>query len=431
MGRSCYAGFKGNIIMKYVNKVINRYKKDGLFGGTSHYVKCLISVLLIVKNFILSKITEIIICAEKLLPLRNIIVFECESDMDDNPRALYEYLIKSEWKNKYKIVWIVKDVNKCKKLFSRKNVIFINRFSHSKYNRIRLNYYLSVTKVFFFSHPYWYTKRKKEQIIVHTNHGTPIKGREKDAADFSNTFDWLIVPTEFCKKLNHDFWLCSYDKMFICGYPRNDFFFTGNKQAIFKKFNISDNSKVVICMPTYKKSVIKTDSDQLDCFSLDVISSKDELIYLNTILKKNSIHLIIKIHPLQVLDELEKDSYSNIHYTINSELLEKKILLYELLGCCDALITDVSSVYVDFLLLNRPIGFLYNSIIQYSRGFTLQDFQNYMPGPSIRCLRDLERFIVDLKNNNDTYLKERSVINSIFNPLPDNYSERVLNKFIK
>ena len=51
-------------------------------------------------------------------PLRNTIVFECESDMDDNPRAFYEYLIEEGYNKKYRLVWIVKDVAFCKKRHS-------------------------------------------------------------------------------------------------------------------------------------------------------------------------------------------------------------------------------------------------------------------------------------------------------------------------
>ena len=38
-------------------------------------------------------------------PLQEKIVFECQSDMDDNPRAIYEYMIAQGLNKSYKIVW--------------------------------------------------------------------------------------------------------------------------------------------------------------------------------------------------------------------------------------------------------------------------------------------------------------------------------------
>lgn len=366
-----------------------------------------------------------------LFPLKNYIVFESESDMEDNPRAIFEYMVHHGYNDKYKLIWIVKDKEFCKNNYSSDKVEFVSRVERSKIKQLKFYYLISVSKVFFFSHPFWFKKRKKNQIVVHTGHGTPIKKRKNLSSNFNNKFDWLIVPNAFCEKLNYDFWLCDYSKMILCGYPRNDFLFSGDKQKILNCLIPGYCcEKLIICMPTYKKSKNSVDSEHLDIFSLDVITSKQEFFQLNEYLKQRNIQLIIKIHPLQILESMEKSDCSNIHYIINQDLFNNKVVLYELLGVSDALITDVSSVYIDYLVLNRPIGFLHNSIVNYSRGFTVEDYYQYMPGMKIRNFNDLKLFINYLTNNYDEYETERIRVNEIFNPPQDCYSKIITEKIL-
>ena len=46
----------------------------------------------------------------KRIPLTNTIVFECESDMADNPFAFFSFLVKNGFHECHKIVWLVKNV---------------------------------------------------------------------------------------------------------------------------------------------------------------------------------------------------------------------------------------------------------------------------------------------------------------------------------
>ena len=53
-----------------------------------------------------------------------------------------------------------------------------------------------------------------------------------------------------------------------------------------------------------------------------------------------------------------------------------------MLGSSDALITDYSSVYFDYLLLDKPIGFTVDDMELYikDRGFIFNNPEEYMPG---------------------------------------------------
>ena len=73
-------------------------------------------------------------------------------------------------------------------------------------------------------------------------------------------------------------------------------------------------------------------------------------------------------------------------------MLEKeKLQLYELIGISDALISDYSSVAVDYLLLDRPLGYVLADyeIYREKRGFVFEDPLEYMPGEKIYNACDL------------------------------------------
>ena len=350
------------------------------------------------------------------LPLKNTVVLECESDMDDNPRAFYEYLVKQQYNKKYKLVWIVKDVEFCKKNHKRKNVVFVSRSEKKLFDRLRFKYYLATARWFVFSHPYWFRKRRDDQTVIHIGHGTPIKQASKT---FDATcIDLLAVPTENVRLWYTRFWRCEENKTFICGQPRNDLFFVGaqKRDEILKKMIPGYSSeKIIMCMPTYRKSATQSDSDVTDPYSLGVVENEDELIKLDKALSDIGARLLVKIHPLQQIDGMKMPKLENVHYIQNKDLLYKNILLYELLGCCDALVTDVSSVVFDYLLIDRPVAFFMKHFDDYTRGYLLSDPLSYMPGMKMYSCDDFIAFISAVKNGDDGYSEERQEVSSYVN----------------
>ncbi len=350
------------------------------------------------------------------LPLKNTIVLECESDMDDNPRAFYEYLLKNKYNRKYRLVWIVKDVDFCKKHHKAKNVVFVSRISYNLRDKLRLKYYLATAKWFVFSHPYWFRKRRNEQTVIHIGHGTPIK---QASGNFDSTcIDLLAVPAENILSWYTRFWGCEEEKTFICGQPRNDLLAVNasKKDEILKKIIPEYASeKVIMCMPTFRQSATWTDSETVDPYSLSVIENEDELLKLDKALFDARTHLIVKIHPLQRTDLMKMPKLHNVHYVQNRELFYKDVLLYEFLGCCDALITDVSSVVFDFLLIDKPVAFFMNNFCDYSRGYLLDDPLKYMPGPRMYSYDDLLSFISAVEEGDDGYSADRAAVSAYVN----------------
>lgn len=122
---------------------------------------------------------------------------------------------------------------------------------------------------------------------------------------------------------------------------------------------------------------------------------------------------------------------TNIVYLENQDLEDNGLQLYEFINCSDALISDYSSVAIDYLLLNRPIGFTLDDYDAYteSRGWVFEDPLEYMPGEHIYNVQQFEQFVLDIRNGKDDYENQRKAILAKTHNVTDNYCKRVLDYF--
>src|SRR5699024_10461945 len=121
---------------------------------------------------------------------------------------------------------------------------------------------------------------------------------------------------------------------------------------------------------------------------------------------------------------------NNVHVLRDLDLIEKNLDLYELVNAADLLITDYSSIYFDFLLLDRPIIFIPLDIEEYrkTRGFLAEPYEYWTPGPKSFCYEDFEKQILRSLKDNDYYKDERRVIcNMVHHYKGSNSSRRVMN----
>ena len=118
---------------------------------------------------------------------------------------------------------------------------------------------------------------------------------------------------------------------------------------------------------------------------------------------------------------------------MNSDIEYNNYHLYNLVAQCDSLITDYSSIYFDYLLLDRPIGFTIDDIESYrrNRGFIIDNPESLMPGMKIRNIQDFKDFISNTINNIDTYSDERKKINDLANKYQDDNNCKRIIELVK
>ncbi len=373
-------------------------------------------------------IKKLLLLFFSIFKIKNIIVLESHADYTDNARAFYEYLIKNKYNEKYKIYWFV---NNAKHFKNReiKNVRFFSMWksgnSKTFFQWIKYLWIVKNAKYLMFSNRNLIRLNKKTTTIS-LNHGAPIKSL-KNRQVIPRDVDYRVDTSTFFDNIVRETQNIINTKSLIIGNPRNDVLFTPtdtiNKVPEFKKFK-----KIILWLPTFRKSNNSNRSDSSFEFPLGIpiIYSEKSLKDINNYLKKCNISLVLKLHPAQDISLFKAESLSNIIILDDSYLIEKDVELTEFYKIADALITDYSSVYVDYLLTQKPIGFTIDDLNDYKIGFSMDNIQDYMPGQKINDIKDLKEFIDNLDKNIDHYKKERKRVNKIFNEFTDNNSSKRL-----
>ena len=336
---------------------------------------------------------------------KNRIVIYSNWGFRDNIRTLYQYLVDNGYQDKYEIVCASNDF------------YHLERDSRVKYTSIyRGLYYFLTSKYFFYSFGKYPIKPSKKQMVVNLWHGMPLKkignleyGLEN--IDY-NFFTKLVSSSDLFTPIMKTAFNAKDEQMLLVGNIRNDELFEEKKD------------KNIIWMPTYRNSKNYHDSQDAFIFSLDESEFED----INTILAEYEYHLYIKLHPLEESQFKFKNNYSNIHMLSEDIISQHYGTLYKFLGTTSALITDYSSVFLDYYLLDRPVAFTINDYEEYKekRGFVFDDIKSLMAGPTISNLEELLKFLLSVINSEDEFYIVRNKVNSIVNSIQRDFTMTLL-----
>jgi len=189
------------------------------------------------------------------------------------------------------------------------------------------------------------------------------------------------------------------------GYPRNDVFFndpfnfliTSEEKAFYTKIfgnKSQSKEKILIYLPTFRKPE----------FELNFFLNLD-LKELDKVLVNSRMTLIFKLHPKsKIKDEILK-------YSLNKILIAPwEMDPYPLIAKSDGLITDYSSIFFDYLLMDKPVIFFpydLDDYITHNRDL-YYDYEEFVPGPIARTQNELFKILSEVfVNGNDNYKKKR------------------------
>ncbi len=340
-----------------------------------------------------SKVLRMLQKVNCLIPKKsNQIFLYSMPDYSDSPRAIYEYILNKKMEKQYSIVWAVKNVEKYRNEFPSSIKVV-------KHRSMRNFWHFARSKYLFRTHSLWGNKYDiKRQIMCITWHGMPLKSLLLPEESAHHVQCNIITSTapffddELCRSmgLQHD--VCRH-----VGLPRNDFLFRkGNHlEALYGKY-----SKYIIWMPTFRKTEHYSNGTDTE-LGIPCVN-KEQLELLNSILLSSNYLLILKLHPWSA-EKLNDIKYSNI-VNLNDKDIPPYTTLYQLIGETDALITDYSSVYIDYMLIDKPICFVYDDISEYrrTRGFAYEPVEKYMPGDRLHDFESLVSWVQNFEK--DTYL---------------------------
>ncbi len=319
----------------------------------------------------------------------NMIVYETfhGSNITCNPYAIFRELLKQPRFNDYVHIWVVNDFSLIPKdMISMRNVYFIPRHSVAYQTYIAKAKWL-INNVTFPEH----FIRKPEQKYLNTWHGTPWKALGKNMANWvtgmANSQRNFLQATHMISsnKFTSDILIDGYDVKGIyqgtlaeLGYPRIDRTIAmskADKKELRELMGIQEGKKTILYAPTWraKNGVPVNDTKQTEQTVKAMIDQ--------------GYNVIFRGHQLAAGNKKSA--------LLNKVKVPDYISTNDLLAIADILVTDYSSVYIDFMATNRPIIFHIYDKEEYQNDRGLYYGIEELPGV---VTTDEEGLLTEIKN---------------------------------
>ena len=357
---------------------------------------------------------------------KRFICFRSAFQYPDNIQAVLDALIKSGKDKKYKLICIGNGFDN----YHQNNIVKV------KDKTVKAMLYFFISKYVVWDVGIFYSVPAiKSQISLNLWHGTSLKKigfyEEEEKPYRTSTYAIAYSPL-FAEKISHAFDIPLHDVL-VTGEPRNDYFAVQAADEILLKCNIpvGKDYRYVIWMPTFRQSKNhNVNNGKKYEFGIPLLNS-DNIDSLDKCAAANKVIIILKWHGSQILPkQLNRDKYSNLVFLTNDQLVACGIPFYSLVSRCHALITDYSSIYVNYMVLDRPICFAYDDFEEYvkDRGFMFDNIDEIMPGFKARSFDDILRFVEDTAKGEDRFKKIRHAKASLLNTYVDfNNGKRVID----
>lgn len=323
-----------------------------------------------------------------------------------SPKAVYEYMLGRDEFLDYNFIWLFADPQKHKYLEENRNTkVISNRGAECEA-------YLHQAKYWIFNFravDYWLPT--KEQIYVQCWHGTPLKRLGYDITNSDNAmnsvgeiqskyrtdaarFKYMVSPCQYVTEKFTSAWNLKetgkQDAILEIGYPRNDFLCKYTEEDIVRvKKNLEIENvqkKILLYAPTWR-------DNQHDASKGYVYKNPVDFKYLQEKLGDEYI-ILFRAHYL-VANSFDFSMYKDFLYDVSSydDINELYII-------SDMLITDYSSVFFDYAILERPMLFYMYDMEEYRdemRGFYLDVSE--LPGPIVTDEKSLVSEISDAQKH--------------------------------
>ena len=282
-------------------------------------------------------------------------LFGMESAFYDNSK--YAFLYLNIYHKEIDAIWITKNKD------TRDYIRSLGYKSYLRWEALGVWHGLTAG-VYLFSYSLYnvHFLLKGKALIVNMWHGLPLKCIEfnsdlviniikKTTTEeylYNKNFDYLMSPSKKFNNVFLDSFLSNEDSLIECFYPRCEYLINldfQKKVIIDAEMNeliieAKSYAKSYIYLPTWRDTAI--DFFKTGDFNLELLNKK--------LIVKNEIFLI-KLHSETNPKIINRFSgFSNIK-VINANITD----IYPFLLHSDCLITDYSSIYFDYLLLEKPI----------------------------------------------------------------------------
>jgi len=340
----------------------------------------------------------------------------------DNAKYFFLHLANNK-KGEVRAIWISKNKNIVRKLQDRKYEAYRPWSWQGIKSLLKAKHF--VTDAFSDATNYWLSGGAKK---INLWHGIPLKKISYDAkrgqgSQYFNArgikkilyylgMPWLYEKND-CYPISSEFWRKYFssafqapkNKFIITGHPRHDIFFkefancdVGSSQSAYEQVkSLKKNNKLIFYLPTYRDN----GANPFEASNFDFAA-------LNSFLEQNQAVFISKLHRLSKSKSSKQANYSRI---IN---LPFETDVYHILAQIDVLVTDYSSIYFDFLLLDKPMVFFSYDLEEYMANRELYfDYNEFTPGPKADSFDNLLGSLKEILGGEDKYQAQREKLRDL------------------
>lgn len=285
-------------------------------------------------------------------------------------------------------------------------------------NSLKFHYHYLTAKYIFFTHGSSLNSFSKKQTVVNIWHGLCYKPVGVLIGNRMIKVDLTVATSEFTRPMFMKSFGVPYQSVIGSGYPRNDIMIREKprKQVYRQRLNLTSYDKVLIWLPTYRKTVTgELRQDGKETGNPFYITDFD-IDRFNGILKKFNAICFVKPHPMAPLYGGQEEQ-SHLRFIDDHWLSDNNLTLYHLAGFSDMLISDVSSIIADYLLMDQPIICVNEDFEAYkkTRGFYFDDIENWIPSKICKSgSQFLDYLNAMLESGIDPYEEQRRRIRGLF-----------------
>lgn len=230
----------------------------------------------------------------------------------------------------------------------------------------------------------------------------------------SDKTDYLIVTSKKIVDYYSEAFQIEKSKIKPLGLPRMDYYFENHdlnklKEDFCIKHNISQDKKIILYAPTFRDE--EKYNNVFDYLDLDKFNRELSSEYV----------LALRLHP-KIKNFYKEDISSKGKYVDVSDFESEQ----ELMMISDVLITDYSSIMIEYSALNKPTVFFTYDLEDYlanERGF-YYDFKTTVPGPIVFTSDEL---IDVIKNERFDKSKISEFVKTQFDEIDGRSSQRIVD----
>jgi len=340
---------------------------------------------------------------------------------DFNSKYLFEYFL--EHYPEYEVRFVINDHKKREKLnqlFGMENRYFIETES-IRGMVYALRAYSWVCSAF--ETPVGGVGLRANRFVYHLGHGTHFKAIvfNENALSFIKKVYYFIIRYNFTRYLTtsqaliptyKQAYKCDEKRLIVIGEPRNDIILSPKEEVFARAFGAKRSEETdLLYAPTWRP-----DSGSR-LFPFDDMDWETFVSFL----EEQQINIYLRMHPSFPEDLSQYTSRTHRIRVLDNDVIED---ISEILGMFDMLITDYSSIYINYLLLDRPVLFLPYDLDTYQKkmGF-IRPYHELTPGPKPESMAQFIENISAMKRTPSLYSDERRKVSAFFNDYTDGMLE--------